>query len=216
MINETIMGESVWLPDHDPEVLHHSRTSVTSVLEGEYSYPRETPEDVHTIVDVGLNLGAFALWACHRWWPGKIESIVAFDPHFAVFEYAARNTAGLPINAMHAAVTTNPAPLFSFEEAHPANWGGAHTRGATGVAVPAFHPRDLPPCDVLKIDCEGCELEVFENYRYFDGVKVCMFEFHEVKFRDPMMGKMRDLGFVMKRGNPVIDTAPDVQVWVRP
>ena len=33
-----------------------------------------------------------------------------------------------------------------------------------GVVVPTWHPRDLPNCDVLKLDTEGSELDIILHY----------------------------------------------------
>lgn len=213
MIKEIISGQEIWLPD-DPEVLRHSRICVTNVLEGEYSYPRETSEDVRIIIDIGCNVGAFILWAT-KWWP-KARLIHAYEPHQAALKVAMFNASSLGmVDFNRAAVTINTAPRLACEVAYPSNWGGMNTVSEIGEPVPAVHPKDLPPCDALKVDCEGCELEVFEHYPHLDRCKVVMFEYHRLEFREPMMWRMTDLGFRMRRGNPNSTTAPDTQVWTR-
>ncbi len=200
------------LPDHDEAVTQACRECVVGVLDGEYSYPRETPEDVRTIVDVGCNLGAFIVWA-RTWWP-NVAAVYAYEPNVQALSLAMHN-AGDGVAWHDVAVTTNPTPFLCEEAGRPENWGGVHTLGVSGTPVPAIHPRDLPPCDALKVDCEGCEKEVFEHYRHWDGVKVVMFEYHRLEFREPLMWMLRDMGFTMRRGNPNSNTAPDTQVWTR-
>jgi len=58
----------------------------------------------------------------------------------------------------------------------------------------------------LKIDCEGCETEIFPNF-YMDGVKISqlMMETHFKSSRDPhenMMEKLQENGFAIFSKEP--------------
>ena len=183
------------------------------MFDGEYSYPRPAgAERVRSVLDIGCNLGSFIVWACHVWWPGQIEHVNAYDPNAAAVEIARLNTTGLPVTFHDVAVTSAAPPVF-FREIE--NWGGARTYGETsGVEVATLHPRELPAADVLKVDGEGIEPEVFEHYQHWNGVMVAMFEYHDPSHREPVQGACRRAGLTPVRYNP-LNPDGDVQVWVR-
>src|SRR4051812_9127159 len=66
-------------------------SSLREVLEGEYDAPYFG--DGLTIVDVGANVGSFALWADLRW---PRSTIHAFEPNPSTFDMLVRNVAHLP------------------------------------------------------------------------------------------------------------------------
>ena len=205
------------VPAHPEERSRRSEECVREVLDTQiYSYPRDRPEDVSVLLDVGHNVGAWTIWACNKWWPGQIKCVHAFDPNASAVRIAVQNTSaastGWRVIGKRAAVTIDPAPLFLEET----DWGGSRTYGqSTGVAVPVVHPRDLPPADVLKCDAEGVEVEVLNWYRHWDRLKVVMFEYHETRFRKALMAICKANGFEMRRGNPNVCEV-DTQCWVRP
>lgn len=187
----------------------------------EYSYPRATPEDVRSIVNVGVNLGAYLVWAMTEWWPGRIAQAYGYDPNAKVLEFAKRNCEGLPVELHAVAVTTAPSPV-TFHEFE--DWGASRTN-MTGVGdvhgitldriqVPTLHPRDLPPADVLQCDAEGVGHEVFFEYPHWSGVKVASYETHHPEERRIMQSMCEAAGLRMVRGNPA-GPDNDVRVWVR-
>ena len=168
-------------------------------------------------MDVGHNLGAFAIWACKCWWPGLITRVDAYEPNAKALEIALLNTLGLPVVARWAAVTVDPEPLFCERGADGrANWGGGRTSSVTyGERVQAVHPRNLPSADVLKVDAEGVDLEVFENYQHWSTVKIAMFEWHHVEHREPMQDICRSAGLVQLRDDDGARYGQGQQIWGR-
>jgi len=84
------------------------------------------------------------------------------------------------------AVTTDPDPLFEL----PWDWGSAKTwrikefpAYGERFSVHPFHPRELPPADMLKCDGEGIEVEVFLSYQYMSKLKVLIYEFHGLEHK---------------------------------
>ncbi len=75
--------------------------AIRHVLEGEY----ETGYDGTglDILDVGANVGSFALWSSLRWPGSRVRS---YEPHPGTFELLRKNTAG------HADITIVNAALF--------------------------------------------------------------------------------------------------------
>jgi FkbM family methyltransferase len=187
-----------------PEEWPSAESSMRAIWDGEYSYPREKSEDVHTLIDVGSNIGGFIAWA-RTWWP-SLQNIYAYEPNEKARHVAKIND----VNAMPYAITTSDNPRLSGTE----NWGDWNVMSDRGAKVPAMHPSYLPRCDVLKLDCEGSELEIIEHYPHLASCKVVLVEIHRGVYLIPIHEKLTHLGFEMKRGNPHADDC-DVRVYVR-
>lgn len=147
------------------------------VFSGEYDIPLEGQ---FRILDLGANCGAFALWAHHRWPGSKIQ---CYEPHPETLKILEANV------ARYSGITVIPKavgepgfkPLFN----GPNNCGEAslhhmtNNLAPTGQHVEVISSLSLPPADILKMDIEGCELEVLkpliEAGRGFDAI---LLEFH--------------------------------------
>jgi hypothetical protein len=204
------------IPAEPEAVSKHCEICARGVLDGEYEYPRDAPEDVTSIVDVGCNVGAFTAWATKVWWPGKIEEVHAYDPNARAVEMfwhsldAGMRMGGALVHQRVCAVTVQPRAVFRLQN----NWGGSRTYGETeGFDVRVLHPCDLPPADVLKVDGEGIELEVFESYQHWNVVKVALFEWHFTEHRGPLERICREVGLVQRKTSAPGDQG--VQCWVR-
>lgn len=217
MKTRTIPGpRGPFLIPAEPEgVSAHSEACCRPVLDGEYSYPRDSREDVRTLLDIGTNCGAFMVWA-RGWWP-SITTMIGYEPNPQARYIATRNVEDAYI--WPDAVTTRTEVILVAEAAHPDNWGGMFIAQANvtphGHMIPTIHPAKLPAADAIKIDCEGCELEVVENYPYLAGCKVIMCEMHSADLIRGVTERVESLGFRRVRGNPDA-TQCDVRVWVRP
>ena len=122
------------------------------------------------VLDVGANVGAFSVWAVHRW-PGS--TVGAFEPNPATFPILAGNVRRYPMIRCHQAavhpLAGGDALLFS----RGTGDGQAGLVAALGttftpdtfaqgerVRVAVLHPRDLPAAEVIKIDVEGAEADI--------------------------------------------------------
>jgi FkbM family methyltransferase len=142
------------------------RAAVQYVLEGEYESGFDgTGLD---ILDIGANVGAFALWARLRWPGSRIRS---FEPNPGTFGFLQRNTAGLPdVTCIAAAVYPGLRPREPFFARYDGDGEGglAAYSGDTFEAdlaggsceVDVVEPGALGPADVVKIDIEGGEAAV--------------------------------------------------------
>ena len=149
-----------------PEAMHWA---IKDVLEGEY----ETGYDGVglDILDIGANVGSFALWATARW-PGS--QVTSYEPHPGTFELLQRNTHRrrdiVPVNA---AVFPGGATTASFVSrfAGDGESGLASYAGDTFVdgamieryEVAVVDPAGLPSADIVKIDIEGGEGDVLDG-----------------------------------------------------
>jgi FkbM family methyltransferase len=184
--------------EDESEVVFRCPRSSLDMIAELHGYDLGTLPDLHApvILDVGAHVGGFAWYALKRW-PGA--RALCFEPHPTTLGMLRANTKGLPVDARHSAVVWPlKAPTVRlYEGVHGRHecslrgdivWGPDKTdpkphvsqKLDTWVDVPAVDASELPPCDVLKIDCEGGELEVLGGYKHLKGVKVLITEAHAV------------------------------------
>jgi FkbM family methyltransferase len=142
--------------------------STKEVLSGEY----ETGYfgDNLVILDIGANVGSFSIWA-HMRWPHSV--IHAYEPHPQTFEILVRNVAAL------SNVHCHNAAIYPGADRNQLFYGRYVGDGEAGllvvlrdtfanlpadgaVMVSVVDPRDLPRCDVMKLDVEGAEARILE------------------------------------------------------
>jgi methylase of polypeptide subunit release factors len=86
---------------------------VREVLAGEYE-SGHVGEQLR-VLDIGANVGAFSIWAAHRW-PGS--TIQAYEPNPSTFALLQTNTRRYPMIRCHnAAVYPSPGPRRSSSSA---------------------------------------------------------------------------------------------------
>lgn len=136
--------------------------TAVDVAAGEYVAPGFEIEAGDRVVDCGANVGAFAVWAARAG-----ASVDAYEPHPETFEWLRRNTDGLEVRCVRAAVVAvAPAEggvaleAGSASDTHHAV--GDPSGGGRSIEVPAVSLADAigEGCDLLKIDCEGAEFDL--------------------------------------------------------
>lgn len=130
-------------------------------MRGEYDLDGFVPRPGWRVVDIGGNVGIFAMLAASRG-----ARVVSYEPHPDSYQRLRAHTAAWDVECHHTAVVgqaRGPVDLFVHER---------HTRHSlmpqAGVAVhgtvpvPSASITDVlaQPCDLLKIDCEGSEFEI--------------------------------------------------------
>lgn len=184
-----------------PEIL---RNLANDVLSGEY----ESGHDGSglKILDIGANVGFFALWASLRW-PGS--EIHCYEANPGTFPYLQRNTRRNPlIHCTHAAVFPGPERTMKFFSRFP----GDGEAGLTAYLyetfnanlagdvheVPVMKPADLPEADIVKLDIEGGEGAVLAALD-LSGVSLVLAEFQNRRNRTEMQDTLAKAGFVPVR-----------------
>lgn len=138
-----------------------------------------------TILDIGANIGAFALWANMRW-PGS--TIHCYECHPGTFAILGRNVAAIP-NVRSTNVAVYPTEASTLPVC--ARYDGDGEAGIVSVLagmfedlalpqsfeVTALHPRDLPRAEIVKIDVEGAEFDVLRELD-FSSTELIMMEYH--------------------------------------
>lgn len=149
------------------------------IFQGEYNLPVEFTKPP-IILDIGANCGAFTVWALQRW-PGA--QIFAYEPARHMFEYLRENTKDFPeVTTVCAAVTLSERVRLYRGKHNPGEASFYPELGQTTEEYeePAcLRPEQLPRANVLKVDTEGCEVEIIRDLlnsgRTFE---IIMFEFH--------------------------------------
>ena len=170
---------------------------LAQVLGGEYEsgYAGEGLK----ILDIGANAGAFSIWAAHRW-PGS--TINAYEPDPGSFQMLQANTQSYPmIHCHNFAIYPSDGDQVTFTS----RYGGDGEAGVVEVVgkffsqstldtrvlfqVPALHPRDLPPADVVKIDVQGAE-ELIVEHADFSATSLLLIEYHSLRYLTAIKAKL--------------------------
>ncbi|HZV20434.1 MAG TPA: FkbM family methyltransferase [Hyphomicrobiales bacterium] len=154
------------------------------VLSGECYYvppQRLPPSEVRVIVDCGANIGITSLYLASRYPNATVFSI---EPHPENFALLQRNATQEPrIVPIHAAVTGIPQPHVKITLGRKA-WGNGITEAQDGFRVNAItlsgltEKRCIEYVDLLKIDIEGAEADVFRNGEFLSKVRFGLIELH--------------------------------------
>lgn len=157
------------------------------LLDGAYAF--DLPFSPKVIVDAGANIGTTSIYFTHKYPEAKI---IAIEPEVSNFAMLARNVRPYPaIVPVHAALWNRDGEI-GVSEPDPAtgakgNWAFV-THEGQGVKVRAVTMRTLmmemqiQAIDLLKIDIEGAEKEVFESADWIGSIRCLMVELHD-RFR---------------------------------
>jgi FkbM family methyltransferase len=122
------------------------------------------PNENCQYVDIGTNIG-YHLVSVHK---ETKCNVLGFEPnpkHFAVASYNSKDYPKIKLLNAGASNKVSEIPLQDFDPAENDNFGSTHITEGEGTMVKVL-PLDslsLDKCDVIKIDVEGHEFEVFEG-----------------------------------------------------
>lgn len=161
------------------------RNHVIKIFDGEYDIPMKFNGSPN-IVDIGANIGAFTVWAAERW----NAKVIAIEPNKANFEILQINTAFLGdrvglINSAVRADKSNNKLYDGKNNCGECSFFKGDEQLDTFTEVDIITPLELPPnIDILKIDTEGCELEILlELLKLQMRPKAILLEYHSEKDR---------------------------------
>jgi FkbM family methyltransferase len=189
---ETRIGD-----DPRPIRLRRSTTDIVVydqvVTRGEYEFG--VPRDVKTILDVGANTGITSAWYASRY-PGC--QVIAVEPEEHNYAMLVKNAASRPeITPVRAALWPSPGTVVAINPDAPA-WQYQYRSPGTALSDDSTQERNgvrattvaelmtefsLDRIDLLKLDIEGSERDVFEgDVTFLAHVGAIAIELHD-RFR---------------------------------
>ncbi len=154
----------------------------------DYDYP--TFFSPRTIVDVGANCGMTSVFYANRY---PEAMIVAVEPETSNYLALVRNTRSYPnVIPIQAALwkEDGQVEVFPGDGGFPGwprtkEWGkwGFHVRKGTGcralTLATLMREVGIKTVDILKVDVEGAEREIFSGCDWMDSVKLLAIELHD-------------------------------------
>ena len=155
-----------------------------------------------TILDIGANIGAFALHYAAKW---PAATIFCFEPVKENYDALVNNIAGQAIN-----IFCNQEAVRNFSGVEPIMIGdqGAtcsfHDLGrqtARSESVKCVNASLLVPAELIKIDTEGCEVEILERLD-LSNARALVIEYHRIE------DARRIIEFLAARDFKIIEQIP--------
>lgn len=160
-------------------------------------YPFEVVDDV--VLDIGAYLGDTPL----MWLYKGAKSVIAVEPVPLHFKYLVRNVAGLPVVCINASLAVQLpyvpelegrigyGPFIKHRDINMSNKLDVPVVQLVDL-VKEYHPT------LVKLDCEGCEHYVIEQFSQLPqlGVRKIAIEFHEneiYQFKEELLSLRKDI-----------------------
>jgi FkbM family methyltransferase len=187
----------------DESILNHV------VRDREYHPPGYEIGPADTVIDVGANIGGFAVSASRAAPDGWVYAFEPEPDNFTLLEHNLDRNRCHNVSTVRSAVT-DAAGLVTLSV--NADNSGGHSlhrdHGGPSVTVPAvtlqqiFDEYHITRCDYLKVDCEGAEYDILHGLpeRYFSRIRRLVLEYHgepaEKRARaDDLVDHLRGVGF---------------------
>jgi FkbM family methyltransferase len=171
-------------------------------LDDEYGL-KSLPFEPRTILDVGANVGLFSLFARHYF---RSALIHAYEPNPRIFPFAAKNLARVDVSGFQAGLGSHAgfAEICDSRDSRQAQTQliekGSVRIDSLGQAIERLNGS----VDLMKLDCEGAEWDLFSDLESFRKVRVIRMEYHLTGGRTlgDLRSAIQKLGFAIDRLEP--------------
>lgn len=179
---------------------------VARVFAGEYDVDVDF-DAPPSILDIGANVGAFAVWAATRW---DTEDIQCYEPHPDTFRTLCRNIQkrSQRVRLHNVAVVGGNwvAPdgkLLLYPGLNNCGEASLYDLGEQNIAEPVTvdiaPAATLPRADIVKLDTEGAELDILRSYDLADTSAVLL-EYHRQDDLVPLLELLHGADFDLVGG----------------
>lgn len=128
-----------------------------------------------SILDIGANIGAFAQQA-HQHWPEA--RIICCEPMpFNVCQLRRHAPAGTTILSAAVRKHSGVAEIFLGDNFASGGFFQFGRQTQQQILVECIAARELPACELVKIDTEGCEVEILKNLSLYQ-TRAIWLEYH--------------------------------------
>ena len=160
-----------------------------------------------TIVDIGAHIGLFSLFASKVLQANRIISV---EPDSANFELLSKNISGNHVenaSLVKAAIAGESGEKRIYNTSSNTGGHSLYARGVSSIAVwtvsltELFKASNISECSLLKMDCEGAEMEILENApdKLLRNVSAISLEYHLDDYPrerlERLKTRMQTLGF---------------------
>jgi FkbM family methyltransferase len=145
-------------------------------IRNDYGLRRQLPQ-VHTILDIGANAGFFSIAARGRY---PRATIHAYEPNPRVLPYLEANAAQVGVTVFPEAVGSESG-LVQILDSGESNQARTQANGAGEIPLVALDmaiERIGGSVDLLKLDCEGAEWDLFHAAGAWRQVRNLRMEYH--------------------------------------
>lgn len=168
--------------------------SFGEVFNGQYDHPgvdevlRLNAVYKPWVLDIGSNVGAFTIWAKDRW---PKAQIVSYEPQPEIFEFLNSNVRHIDTRPIKVAIG-NPSQGNVLAAGRNRLCSGLSNKSEDGIKVQILPPEQLPPANIVKLDCEGSEAYILEHLKFVPEYLVLEYHSEELRLRceNAMAGKM--------------------------
>lgn len=174
--------------------------SFEEIFSGEYDLPLNFQPK--SVLDIGANEGAFTAWALERWPECTVES---FEPMPENAEIFLENHAANQRVIFHRAAVFDAPKLTMFRGLNNSGECSAYNLGEqrtdNSVEVDCIKAKDIPAAEFVKIDTEGCELDVLSGLG-LSVTKAVTCEYHSELDKAKIIKLLESVGFELVNQKP--------------
>ena len=172
---------------------------INVLLDDEYGL-REIISQPRTILDIGANIGLFSLWARSCF---QLATVHAYEPNPQITSFTRKNLEQCDVIVFAEAVGSEMgfASMIDGSESRLGQFATRESGEIVAVTLEEAISRIGGTVDLLKLDCEGAEWEIFRNPKPFKDVKSIRMEYHLTEGRtiSDVKRVASDLGFTIAR-----------------